>query len=178
MPIVAIGKRRSRATVAETSSSSLQTGLYIARVRRVSALTLLIAVITANTPSPWGVTPSSCGTPSRSSRRSGPWSARTHDTATTYGEAACQASTWPAPRRTIIKAEVVCTRGANPRSPAFVITSLRQTPAWIYTHVYCARDDNENRWKELKLAWPSDAPVRGESQVVSGPRGFTAGTSP
>ena len=25
-------------------------------------------------------------------------------------------------------------------------------PEWIYTHVYCARGDSENRFKELKLA--------------------------
>lgn len=77
----------------------------------------------------------------------------THDTTTTYGEAAYQAGTWPAPRRTIIKAEVVWHHGREPRdNPRFVITNLRQTPEWIYTHVYCARGDSENRWKELKLA--------------------------
>jgi hypothetical protein len=79
--------------------------------------------------------------------------ATTHDTATTYGEAAYQAGTWPAPRRTIIKAEVVWHDGREPRdNPRFVITNLRQTPEWIYTHVYCARGDSENRFKELKLA--------------------------
>jgi DDE family transposase len=79
--------------------------------------------------------------------------ATTHDTATTYGEAAYQAGTWPAPRRTIIKAEVVWHQGREPRdNPRFVVTNLRQTPAWIYTHVYCARGDSENRFKELKLA--------------------------
>jgi hypothetical protein len=77
----------------------------------------------------------------------------TQDTATTYGEAAYQAGTWPAPRRTIIKAEVVWHHGREPRdNPRFVITNLRQTPEWIYTHVYCARGDSENRLKELKLA--------------------------
>jgi Transposase DDE domain group 1 len=79
--------------------------------------------------------------------------ATTHDTATTYGEAAYQTRSWPAPRRTIIKAEVVWHHGREPRdNPRFVITNLRQTPAWIYTHVYCARGDSENRFKELKLA--------------------------
>ena len=79
--------------------------------------------------------------------------ATTHDTATAYGEAAYQAGTWPAPRRTIIKAEVVWHHGREPRdNPRFVITNLRQTPAWIYTHVYCARGDSENRLKELKHA--------------------------
>ena len=43
--------------------------------------------------------------------------------------------------------------GREPRdNPRFVITNLRQTPEWIYTHVYCARGDSENRLKELKLA--------------------------
>ncbi len=79
--------------------------------------------------------------------------ATTQETATTYGEAAYQAGTWPAPRRTIIKAEVVWHQGRAPRdNPRFVITNLRQTPEWIYTHVYCARGDSENRLKELKLA--------------------------
>jgi len=79
--------------------------------------------------------------------------ATTQDTATTYGEAAYQAGTWPAARRTIIKAEVVWHHGREPRdNPRFVITNLRQTPEWIYTHVYCARGDSENRLKELKLA--------------------------
>lgn len=42
--------------------------------------------------------------------------------------------------------------GREPRdNPRFVITNLRQTPAWIDTHVYCVRGDSENRWKELKL---------------------------
>jgi hypothetical protein len=75
------------------------------------------------------------------------------DTATTYAEAAYQAGTWEAPRRAIIKAEVVWHEGREPRdNPRFVITNLRQTPEWIYTHVYCARGDSENRFKELKLA--------------------------
>ena len=55
--------------------------------------------------------------------------ATTHDTATTYGEAAYQTRSWPAPRRTIIKAEVVWHAGREPRdNPRFVITNLRQTP--------------------------------------------------
>ena len=79
--------------------------------------------------------------------------ATTQDTATTYTDAAYQARSWGAPRRTIIKAEVVWHDGREPRdNPRFVITNLRQTPEWIYTHVYCARGDSENRFKELKLA--------------------------
>lgn len=79
--------------------------------------------------------------------------AATHETSTAYGEAAYQTRSWSAPRRTIIKAEVVWHAGREPRdNPRFVITNLRQTPEWIYTHVYCARGDSENRFKELKLA--------------------------
>lgn len=79
--------------------------------------------------------------------------ATTHDTATTYTDAAYHAGSWAAPRRAIIKAEVVWHHGREPRdNPRFVITNLRQTPEWIYTHVYCARGDSENRLKELKLA--------------------------
>ena len=78
--------------------------------------------------------------------------ASTHDTATTYGEAAYQTRSWPAPRRTIIKAEVVWHHGREPRdNPRFVITNLRQTPEWIYTHVYCARGIARSL-KELKRA--------------------------
>ena len=79
--------------------------------------------------------------------------ATTQETATAYAEAAYQAGTWAVPRRTIIKAEVVWHHGRVPRdNPRFVITNLRQTPEWIYTHVYCARGDSENRFKELKHA--------------------------
>ena len=37
-------------------------------------------------------------------------------------------------------------------NPRFVITHLRQPPEWIYTPVYCARGDSENRFKALKHA--------------------------
>jgi len=77
----------------------------------------------------------------------------THDTATSYHATAYQAKTWPHPRRAVIKAEVVWHAGREPRdNPRFVITNLRQTPEWIYTHVYCARGDAENRLKELHHA--------------------------
>ncbi len=67
-----------------------------------------------------------------------------------YTEARYAAGTWPHERRAIIKAEVVRLSGREPRDNArFVITSLRQTPRWIYEHVYCARGDIENRIKEL-----------------------------
>lgn len=38
--------------------------------------------------------------------------------------------------------------GANPR---YVVTNLHQTPKWIYTKLYCARGDMENRIKEQQL---------------------------
>jgi hypothetical protein len=79
--------------------------------------------------------------------------ATTHDTATSYDDAMYQARSWSAPRRVIIKAEVVWHHGREPRdNPRFVITNLRQMPEWIYTHIYCARGDSENRLKELKHA--------------------------
>ena len=79
--------------------------------------------------------------------------ATTQEPATAYAEAAYQAGTWAVPRRTMIKAEVVWHHGRVPRdNPRFVITNLRQTPAWIYTHGYGARGDSENRFKALKHA--------------------------
>jgi len=77
----------------------------------------------------------------------------TQATATTYHETRYQAQTWAQPRRTIIKAEVTGQPGREPRdNPRFVITNLRQRPEWIYTHVYGARGDSENRLKELHHA--------------------------
>ena len=62
-----------------------------------------------------------------------------------------QAKTWAQPRRVIIKAEIVQHPGRSPRdNPRFVVTNLRQTPEWLYTQVYCARGDIENRIKELQ----------------------------
>jgi hypothetical protein len=79
--------------------------------------------------------------------------ATTHETATSYHEITYQAKTWPHPRRTILKAEVVWHAGREARdNPRFVITNLRQSPEWVYTHVYCARGDAENRLKELHHA--------------------------
>jgi hypothetical protein len=79
--------------------------------------------------------------------------AATHETATTFHETAYQARTWPHTRRVVLKAEVVWHHGREPRdNPRFVITNLRQTPEWIYNHVYCARGDSENRLKELHHA--------------------------
>jgi hypothetical protein len=78
---------------------------------------------------------------------------RTHETTTAFAEAAYQAGTWLHARRVVIKAEVVWHDGREPRdNPRFVITNLRQSPAWIYTRIYCARGDSENRLKELHHA--------------------------
>jgi hypothetical protein len=67
-----------------------------------------------------------------------------------YTDAPYAAKTWSHDRRVIIKAEVVRLAGREPRDNArFVITNLRQTPRWIYEHVYCGRGDIENRIKEL-----------------------------
>lgn len=79
--------------------------------------------------------------------------AATHETATTFHETTYQARTWPRVRRVVMKAEVVWHQGREPRdNPRFVITNLRHMPERIYTHVYCARGDSENRLKELHHA--------------------------
>lgn len=74
----------------------------------------------------------------------------TGDTSTTYGECGYQAQTWETPRRVIVKAEVVCHPGREPRNnPRFVVTNLRDAPATVYATIYAARGDSENRLKEL-----------------------------
>ena len=68
----------------------------------------------------------------------------------TYGEVHYAARKWSAPRRVVIKAEVVRAAGKDPKdNPRFVITNLKQGPQWIYEQVYCQRGDIENRIKEL-----------------------------
>ena len=77
-------------------------------------------------------------------------SERSGQTEHIYTETYYAARTWPCERRVVIKAEVVRLPGREPRdNPRFVITNRRQTPRWIYEHVYCARGDIENRIKEL-----------------------------
>jgi hypothetical protein len=67
-----------------------------------------------------------------------------------YGEVLYQAGKWPGMRRVIIKAEVVRAADKDPKdNPRFVITNMKQSPQWIYEHVYCQRADIENRIKEL-----------------------------
>ena len=83
-------------------------------------------------------------------RRARQLSRRSEKTEHIYGEVRYAARTWPCQRRVIIKAEVVHAVGKDPRdNPRFVITNMKQSPQWIYEHVYCQRGDIENRIKEL-----------------------------
>jgi hypothetical protein len=68
-----------------------------------------------------------------------------------YGECRyATKKTWPWKRRIIYKAEVVRAANKEPKdNPRFVVTSLKQSPQWIYEQVYCQRGDIENRIKEL-----------------------------
>ena len=67
-----------------------------------------------------------------------------------YTEASYAARTWPQERRVVIKAEVVQLKDRAPRDNArFLITTLRQSPRFVYEHVYGMRGDIENRIKEL-----------------------------
>jgi hypothetical protein len=72
-------------------------------------------------------------------------------TAHVYLDADYAAKSWSRRRRIVIKAEVVRLSGREPRdNPRFVITTLGQTPRFVYEHIYCARGDIENRIKELQ----------------------------
>jgi hypothetical protein len=74
----------------------------------------------------------------------------TEKTEHVYDEVNYAAGSWKQERRVIIKAEVVCGEGKEPKdNPRFVITNMKQTPQWIYEKVYCQRGDVENRIKEL-----------------------------
>jgi hypothetical protein len=74
-----------------------------------------------------------------------------------YGECEYAAGSWSHTRRVIVKAEVVRLQGRKPKdNPRFVITNLKQSPRWIYRHVYSDRGDAENRIKELKLGLEID----------------------
>lgn len=67
-----------------------------------------------------------------------------------YGDCEYSARSWDAVRRVVIKAEVVCQEGREPKDNArFVVTNLTASPKHIYEKVYCARGDVENRIKEL-----------------------------
>ena len=50
----------------------------------------------------------------------------------------------------IIKAEVVCGEGKEPKdNPRFVVTNMKQTPQWLYENIYCQRGEIDNRIKDL-----------------------------
>ena len=67
-----------------------------------------------------------------------------------YGECRYAAKSWSRERRVIIKAEVVCIEGREPRDNArFVVTNLGAGPKHLYENVYCQRGEIENRIKEL-----------------------------
>ena len=67
-----------------------------------------------------------------------------------YTDVSYAAASWAAPRRGLVKAEVVQLAGREPQdNPRFVVTNLRQTPRFLYERIYCARGDIENRSKEL-----------------------------
>ena len=67
-----------------------------------------------------------------------------------YGETPYRAKTWAQPRRVVIKAEVVVHPGRALRdNPRFVVTNLRHAPERLYSQIYAARGDSENRIKEL-----------------------------
>ena len=50
-------------------------------------------------------------------------------------------------RRVLIKAE----HGPQGKNPRFVVTRLQQNSRYIYSNLYCARGDMENRIKEQQL---------------------------
>lgn len=64
-----------------------------------------------------------------------------------FSEFQYAAKSWPRMRRIIVKAEH-SDKGSNPR---FLITSLRQTPQYLYQEIYCARGEMENRIKEQQF---------------------------
>ena len=80
-------------------------------------------------------------------------SAKTGETATTYGELshAPANGAWTHRRRVVVKAEVVRFAGRDPRDNArFVVTNLKTKPEDVYG-TYCERGESENRIKELNL---------------------------
>jgi hypothetical protein len=67
-----------------------------------------------------------------------------------YGECRYAAQSWSRRRRIVIKAEVVCLAGREPKDNArFVVTNLARSPRHVYEKVYCGRGEIENRIKEL-----------------------------
>lgn len=76
---------------------------------------------------------------------------RTKQSQRCYGETRYAAHTWrKKKRRVVIKAEVVCLEGREPRDNArFVVTNLSLKPESVYA-TYCKRGEIENRIKELQ----------------------------
>jgi hypothetical protein len=68
-----------------------------------------------------------------------------------YGELNYRTKSWKEERRIIVKAEVTCLPGREPRdNPRFLVTNMTQSPQHIYEKVYCMRGEIENRIKELQ----------------------------
>lgn len=63
-----------------------------------------------------------------------------------YGEFDYKAGTWTRSRRVVVKAEITL----GELNPRFVVTSLKMGPCEVY-EFYCARGNQENRIKEMKL---------------------------
>jgi hypothetical protein len=67
-----------------------------------------------------------------------------------YTEVRYAAQSWSRKRRIVVKAEVVCIEGREPRDNArFVITNLATRPQKLYEDIYCQRAHIELRIKEL-----------------------------
>lgn len=64
-----------------------------------------------------------------------------------FGSFGYAAGTWDRERRVIVKAE----HGAKGANTRFVVTNLPQTDRHLYTKVYCARGEMENRIKNQQL---------------------------
>ena len=76
--------------------------------------------------------------------------ARSGQTEHVYGECVYSARSWSRERRVVIKAEVVRLHGRLPKeNPRFVVTNHTGSPEQVYTKLYCARGEIENRIKEL-----------------------------
>jgi hypothetical protein len=67
-----------------------------------------------------------------------------------YTDVRYAAQSWSRKRRIVVKAEVVCIEGREPRDNArFVITNLATRPQKLYEDIYCQRAHIELRIKEL-----------------------------
>ena len=69
-----------------------------------------------------------------------------------FGDIEYGAKTWRYARRVVAKAEY----GPQGRNPRFVVTSLTKSAKAVYTKIYCARGDMENRIKEQQLGLFAD----------------------